>query len=264
MKYSILIIGEGPARGGSKKDADIMLADFFKSLQGEGQEITHASFKTDGATTTLIGGPTAHPRVPGGAAAPGAGEQISGLAEDLFQRLKAQFEMDAETGAVLIKLIKSSHAGIEALVDAVPALEKKLDALGKRPGKKEGAAALSVLVIAMVCHEINRAYCAALGDVSQAPWDQAPEWQRTSAVKGVEFRLNNPDAPASASHDSWLKEKADTGWKHGPVKDAEKKEHPCFVPYEELPPEQQMKDKLFIAVVDALKGQLPPEASAKA
>ena len=32
--------------------------------------------------------------------------------------------------------------------------------------------------------EINRAYCAALGDTSQLPWDQAPEWQRQSAING--------------------------------------------------------------------------------
>jgi hypothetical protein len=37
------------------------------------------------------------------------------------------------------------------------------------------------------------------------------------------------------------------------VKDAEKKEHPCFRPYDELPAEQKIKDALFIAVVHALR-----------
>jgi len=107
--------------------------------------------------------------------------------------------------------------------------------------------------IAKVCHEANRAYCATLGDSSQVPWDGAPAWQRVSAVKGVEFNLANPDAPPSASHDSWLREKEATGWKYGPVKDAEKKEHPCFVPYEQLPEEQRKKDALFKAIVAALR-----------
>lgn len=106
--------------------------------------------------------------------------------------------------------------------------------------------------IARVCHEVNRGYCAALGDTSQVPWEDAPEWQRQSAIKGVEFNLANPDAPPSHSHDSWLTEKRATGWKYGAVKDAEKKEHPCFVPYEDLPPEQKAKDYLFKATVRAL------------
>lgn len=107
--------------------------------------------------------------------------------------------------------------------------------------------------IARVCHEANRAYCAALGDMTQMPWELAPDWQTESAVKGVRFHLDNPGSPPSASHESWLEEKRATGWKVGPVKDADKKEHPCFVPFDELPVEQQRKDKLFSAIVEALR-----------
>jgi len=103
--------------------------------------------------------------------------------------------------------------------------------------------------IARVCHEINKALCEALGDLSQVSWDESPQWQKDSAMVGVEFNLDNPDAPASASHDSWLAEKERDGWKYGEVKDPEKKEHPCFVPYEQLPREQQAKDHVFKAVV---------------
>jgi hypothetical protein len=106
--------------------------------------------------------------------------------------------------------------------------------------------------IAKVCHEANRALCDGLGDYSQKPWEDAPQWQRDSAINGVKFNLNNPHAPASASHDSWLEEKRLAGWKFGPEKDAGRKEHPCYVPYEELPKEQQAKDHLFKAIVAAL------------
>lgn len=112
-------------------------------------------------------------------------------------------------------------------------------------------------LIARTCHEVNRAYCAALGDLSQLPWDEAPEWQRESALAGVKFIIANPDAAPSASHDSWLKQKAADGWKYGPVKDAEAKVHPCFVPYEELPAEQRAKDFIFGATVRSMAG-LPP------
>jgi len=111
--------------------------------------------------------------------------------------------------------------------------------------------------IAKVCHEANRALCAGLGDTSQLPWEDAPQWQRDSAVNGVRFNMENPDAPASASHDSWLEEKRVNGWSWGLEKDAELKTHPCYVPYEELPKEQQAKDHLFKATVAALAPLLP-------
>lgn len=111
---------------------------------------------------------------------------------------------------------------------------------------------MNVELIAKVCHEANRAYCKALGDGSQLPWDEAPEWQRKSAVLGVEFIRDNPDAKPSASHESWLAEKERDGWKYGPEKDPELKEHPCFVPYDELPTEQKAKDYIFGGVARAL------------
>lgn len=107
--------------------------------------------------------------------------------------------------------------------------------------------------IARVCHEANRAYCLGLGDATQAAWEYAPDWQRKSAITGVEFNLANPDAPASASHDSWLDEKRRDGWTWGETKDPDKKQHPCFVPYEDLPLDQQRKDALFKAIVGALR-----------
>lgn len=107
--------------------------------------------------------------------------------------------------------------------------------------------------VAQVCHEVNKAYCESIGDSSQPSWSEAPEWQKSSAINGVQFHLDNPDAPPSSSHDSWLKQKEEEGWKYGPVKDAEKKEHPCYVPYDELPTEQKSKDFLFKQVVHSLK-----------
>ena len=106
--------------------------------------------------------------------------------------------------------------------------------------------------IARVCHEANLGYCAAIGDHSQKQWDSAEQWQRDSAVRGVEFARANPAAPASAQHDAWLADKLKDGWKHGPVKDPSRKEHPCCVAYDELPVEQRLKDSLFKAIVAAL------------
>jgi hypothetical protein len=53
-------------------------------------------------------------------------------------------------------------------------------------------------------------------------------------------------------HTNWLRDKIKDGWKYGPVKNSEKKEHPCMVLYNELPPEQKNKDYLFRAIVRQL------------
>jgi RyR domain-containing protein len=109
--------------------------------------------------------------------------------------------------------------------------------------------------IAIICHEANRAYCATLGDNSQPAWEDAPEWQRQSALNGVAFHLaaleSGIEPAPSASHESWLKEKTADGWKYGPVKNPETKEHPCFVSYDELPVDQRRKDYIFGAIVKA-------------
>lgn len=106
--------------------------------------------------------------------------------------------------------------------------------------------------IAHVCHEVNRAYCQALGDDSQVSWEQAPVWQRESARKGVDLHLMGDFGP-EASHISWMNQKADDGWVYGKVKDADAKTHPCMVPFDQLPRDQQAKDYIFRAIVHALR-----------
>jgi len=100
---------------------------------------------------------------------------------------------------------------------------------------------------ARAAHEVNRAYCLALGDRSQPSWDDAPEWQKSSARNGVAGAIAG--ATPEQSHESWLADKAAAGWKYGPVKDPEKKEHPCLVAYRDLSVAQQGKDALFTATV---------------
>lgn len=115
---------------------------------------------------------------------------------------------------------------------------------------------LKVEDIARACYEANRALCLAIGDDSQKHWDETEDWQRESSVLGVKWRLENPDAPASAQHDEWVKEKLKHGWSYGTVKNPEQKVHPCVVPYDRLPIEQRAKDALFVGVVNSLKSLL--------
>ncbi len=116
---------------------------------------------------------------------------------------------------------------------------------------------------AKAAHEVNRAYCEACEDYSQPKWVDAPLWQQHSAISGVEQILKDPSTTPEQSHEGWLETKAADGWKYGPEKDPDKKEHPCFVPYAELPPQQRIKDTLFGTVVRAVLahyGVIPTEA----
>lgn len=103
--------------------------------------------------------------------------------------------------------------------------------------------------IAKICHEVNKIYCESIGDFSQPSWKDAPQWQKDSAKSGVIFHLTNPRSKPEDSHNNWMKEKLENGWKYGEVKNPDTKEHPCLVPYNKLPKEQQIKDKLFLGIV---------------
>jgi hypothetical protein len=107
--------------------------------------------------------------------------------------------------------------------------------------------------IARVAHEANRAWCLANGDMTQLGWDDAPDWQRDSAIKGVLFHLDNPEAGDSASHDNWMADKIAAGWVYGEVKDPDAlpPTHHCIVPFVDLPKVQRVKDALFRAIVHA-------------
>jgi hypothetical protein len=105
--------------------------------------------------------------------------------------------------------------------------------------------------ISRIAHEINKTYCESLGDTTQVSWDEAPDWQKESAFLGVIHLLENPSATPENSHESWYNHKLEQGWTYGPIKDVDKKEHPCMLPYGDLPDSQKLKDKLFGTVVRA-------------
>lgn len=92
---------------------------------------------------------------------------------------------------------------------------------------------IDVEAIARLCHNVNAAYCFSIGDRSQCEWENAPQWQKDSAIAGVQFHIANHCADPSGSHESWLKTNRQI-MEYGPVKDIEKR---------------RTKDYLFAAIV---------------
>lgn len=105
---------------------------------------------------------------------------------------------------------------------------------------------------AIAAHEVNRAYCAEIGDSSHLPWLQAPEALKESARAGVRLIINRGETGPEESHKAWMAYKQAEGWSWGPVKDAGKKTHPCLLPWSQLPQWHRAKDVIFGAVVRAV------------
>lgn len=121
-----------------------------------------------------------------------------------------------------------------------------------KTAKEMADEALVTVRIARVCHDANRAYCESM-DMDLLPaWDNAPKWQKDSAIMGVQAILDGKVTKPEDSHIAWYDHKVAEGWVYGPTKDEIAKTHPCMVPYYDLPEAQRAKDTLFVNIVRAL------------
>lgn len=109
-------------------------------------------------------------------------------------------------------------------------------------------------IIASVVHEANRQVQLVLGEPVSPPWGDAPDWMRESTLAGVNGALAG--ATPEESHQSWMRDRIERGWVYGPVKNekADPPTHPCLVEYRALPDVQRAKDRLLIAITEALRG----------
>lgn len=48
---------------------------------------------------------------------------------------------------------------------------------------------------------------------------------------------------ARNTHDNWAAQRMAEGWKYGPERSDARKEHPCLVPYEQLPEAEKEYDR---------------------
>ncbi|QZE10827.1 hypothetical protein SEA_CHISANAKITSUNE_58 [Gordonia phage ChisanaKitsune] len=112
----------------------------------------------------------------------------------------------------------------------------------------------SVTEIAKIAHEANRALCWALGDDDAGPWEELGEDMQASVEHGVRVVQESEDHGPEELHRQWVMVREAQGWTYGKELDRNGKVHPNLVPYDELPREQQTKDRLFLSVVRSLSG----------
>jgi hypothetical protein len=140
-------------------------------------------------------------------------------------------------------------------------------------------------IIAAACHQAWYAYTVIGLKEDGKPWADAPVWQKQSVLNAVDFwdaqmevfaakrdeaAKLDPEHTAetatesewarrhlpSLSHANWMEHKTAEGWVFGEVKDAEKKTHPCMVPYNDLDETQQVKDLVVVEAYLAMRAVL--------
>jgi len=110
--------------------------------------------------------------------------------------------------------------------------------------------------IARVCYAANKALGAILGEGRGLSWDECGTEKKLSTMAGVRYALDSPgEVSPQRIHEEWMVDKMVKGWQYGLEEKIEGDihYHPCMLNWEDLPPEQKLKDILFLAIVNALK-----------
>lgn len=70
-----------------------------------------------------------------------------------------------------------------------------------------------------------------------------PEPIDTSKISLDQEILKLTELLARNAHDIWAQQRLADGWRFGASRDDSKKEHPCLVPYEQLPESEKEYDR---------------------
>lgn len=116
--------------------------------------------------------------------------------------------------------------------------------------------------IARICHSANLTYSRENGEGEQKRWGRISEGEQNSVIDGVKYFIEMGRPTPQQMHANWLRFKTSENWKYGIMKNAITKEHPCMVPYEDLPADQRLKDELFSAIVRVLTQDDPEGTNA--
>ena len=65
----------------------------------------------------------------------------------------------------------------------------------------------------------------------------------TANIQLPEELMALAEAISKNVHEVWAKNRMNEGWTYGPVRDDQKRQTPCLVPYEDLPEEEKAYDR---------------------
>src|SRR5262245_4870456 len=73
-----------------------------------------------------------------------------------------------------------------------------------------------------------------------------PEPIQTAGVTLGDDLLALAELLAKNAHDRWSSQRFSEGWRYGALRDDQRKEHPCLVPYEALPESEKAYDRTIV------------------
>lgn len=103
-------------------------------------------------------------------------------------------------------------------------------------------------------HNANAVLKSANGEKHEELADMDPA-RKESIRNAIKYALENDTSPEE-SHISWLEAQEKLGYVYGPVIDRVALQHPCMVPYNQLPEAQKTKDAMFVSIINTTKGIL--------
>lgn len=75
----------------------------------------------------------------------------------------------------------------------------------------------------------------------------------TTNIKVEESLMELIELLARNNHENWAKQRIEEGWTAGSRRDDIKKEHPCLIPYEDLPESEKNYDRISsIEIIKAI------------
>ena len=78
---------------------------------------------------------------------------------------------------------------------------------------------------------------------NQTSNNYTPSPADTTNIQLPEELIALAEAISKNVHEVWAQNRIKEGWTYGPVRDDEKRQTPCLVPYEELPEEEKAYDR---------------------
>jgi ryanodine receptor 2 len=75
------------------------------------------------------------------------------------------------------------------------------------------------------------------------PSNYIPSPIDTSGIVVPESILELSEMLANNTHELWAKGRLEEGWRYGPERDDTSKQHPCLVPYSDLPESEKKYDR---------------------
>ena len=113
---------------------------------------------------------------------------------------------------------------------------------------------MEISEVARLCHKAIRQFSKAIGEVGYLTWAEADQ---DFVASQVMFVLSHEDATPKDLHNEFLKRARSLGWTHGPKLDESALQDPGVISFEELPPTDRTKYRLFIGVARALAPHEP-------